>query len=462
MINLILCGGNGTRLWPISRSLMPKQFARLFDGSSLFQRTVKTNARTCDTQYIVSNAEQYFLAKDQLEEIGANDTRFLLEPVGRNTAPAIALACLGLKPDDIVLVSPSDHVIRKGEAYEACLRKAETLAKAGALVTFGITPTGPETGYGYIEADGENSECVKRFVEKPDLETAKKYVESGRFFWNSGIFCFKVSTFLSELGNFSPDILAAAKLAYARSKKENRETLVRVQHDDMMNIPSNSIDDAVMEKSNKVKVVPSDIGWSDLGAFDSLYGEYEHDENGNNKNPKHLGIGSKNSLVLGAQRQICTIDLDHMLIVDTPDALLVAPLSSSQKVKAVVDELKARGSELPRVPQTVNRPWGTYSVLEATDNYKMKRIVVRPGERLSLQKHLHRSEHWVVVSGTATCTVGDKVFYVRPNESTYIPVGKEHRLQNEGRLPLVIVEVQVGEYTGEDDIIRVQDDYKRA
>lgn len=459
MINLILCGGSGTRLWPVSRSLMPKQFARLFEGSSLFQRTVKTNSRICDAQYIVSNAEQYFLAKDQLDEVGAKNVRFLLEPVGRNTAPAIALACLSLKADDVVLVSPSDHVIRKGDAYADCLRKAETLAKSGFLVTFGITPTGPETGYGYIEADGEN---VKRFVEKPDLETAKKYVESGRFFWNSGIFCFKVSTFLDELGRHSPDILAAAKLAFARSKKEDRDSLIRVQHDDMMNIPSNSIDYAVMEKSSSVKVVPSDIGWSDLGAFDSLYGEYEHDENGNNVNPKHLAIGSKNSLVMGGQRQICTIDLDKMLIVDTPDALLVAPLSSSQKVKKVVDELKARGSDLPSTPQTVNRPWGTYSVLESTDNYKMKRIVVRPGERLSLQKHLHRSEHWVVVSGTATVTVGEKVFYVRPNESTYIPAGTVHRLQNEGKLPLVIVEVQVGEYTGEDDIIRVQDDYKRS
>ena len=459
MINLILCGGSGTRLWPISRSLMPKQFARLFDGASLFQRTVKTNSRICSAQYIVSNAEQYFLAKDQLEEVGAAHARFLLEPVGRNTAPAIALACLGLKADDIVLVSPSDHVIRKADAYEECLRNAEEFAEKGFLVTFGITPTGPETGYGYIEANGED---VKRFVEKPDLETAKKYVASGRFFWNSGIFCFKASTFLDELAKFSPDILSAAKVAFANAKKENRDALVRVDHDDMMNIPSNSIDYAVMEKSSKVKVVPSDIGWSDLGAFDSLYGEYDHDENGNNLNAKHLAIGSKNSLVLGGQRQICTIDLDNMLIVDTPDALLVAPLASSQKVKKVVDELKARGSDLPTVPQTVNRPWGTYSVLESTDRYKMKRIVVRPGERLSLQKHLHRSEHWVVVSGTATCTVGDKVFYVRPNESTYIPSGTVHRLQNEGKLPLVIVEVQVGEYTGEDDIIRMQDDYKRS
>ena len=459
MINLILCGGSGTRLWPISRSLMPKQFARLFDGASLFQRTVKTNSRICCAQYIVSNAEQYFLAKDQLEEVGANDVRFLLEPVGRNTAPAIALACLGLDPNDIVLVSPSDHVIRKAEAYEECLRKAEEFAKKGFMVTFGITPTGPETGYGYIEANGDD---VKRFVEKPDLETAKKYVASGRFFWNSGIFCFKASTFLDELATYSPDILTAAKIAFANAKKENKDSLIRVDHEDMMNIPSNSIDYAVMEKSAKVKVVPSDIGWSDLGAFDSLYGEFDHDENGNNVNAKHLAIGSKNSLVLGGQRQICTIDLDNMLIVDTPDALLVAPLASSQKVKKVVDELKARGSDLPKVPQTVNRPWGTYSVLESTDRYKMKRIVVRPGERFSLQKHLHRSEHWVVVSGTATCTVGDKVFYVRPNESTYIPSGTVHRLQNEGKLPLVIVEVQVGEYTGEDDIIRMQDDYKRS
>ena len=459
MINLILCGGNGTRLWPISRSLMPKQFARLFDGASLFQRTVTTNARVCDEQYVISNAEQYFLAKDQLEEVHSKKSRFMLEPVGRNTAPAIALACLSLQPDTIVLVSPSDHVIRKTDAYEECLHKAEALAKKGFLVTFGITPTGPETGYGYIEADGED---VKRFVEKPDLETAKKYVESGRFFWNSGIFCFKASVFLNELNRYSPEIYTAAKRAFASAKKENRDSLIRVDMDDMLAIPSNSIDYAVMEKSDKVKVVPSDIGWSGLGAFDSLAGEFEHDENGNNKNVKHLGIGTKNSLIMGNQRQIATIDLDHMLIVDTPDALLVAPLSSSQKVKAVVDELKLRGSDLPRVPQTVSRPWGTYSVLESSDNYKMKRIVVKPGERLSLQKHLHRSEHWVVVSGTATCTVGDKVFYVRPNESTYIPVGEVHRLQNEGRLPLVIVEVQVGEYTGEDDIIRVEDDYHRC
>ncbi len=458
MINLILCGGCGTRLWPVSRTLMPKQFAKLFNGSSLFQGTVLTNSVVCESQYIISNAEQYFLAKDQLSEISQKGTaRFMLEPVGRNTAPAIALASLTLDPETVVLVSPSDHVIRNRDAYLKCLRKAESLAKSGNLVTFGITPTSPETGYGYIEADGEN---VKRFVEKPNFETAKKYLENGNFYWNSGIFCFKVSTFLSELEKYAPEMHRACQAALAGATRENE--LLRVKHDDMMAIPANSIDYAVMEKSDRVKVVPSDIGWSDLGSFDALYEEYPHDESGNNLNPRHVSVGTTNSMVIGNQRLVATIDLDKMLVVDTPDALLVAPLSSSQKVKSVVEKLKEQRSPLPDVPQTVNRPWGTYSVLEDTERYKIKRIVVKPGKRLSLQKHLHRSEHWVVVSGTATCTVGEKVFYVRPNESTYIQIGEVHRLQNEGNLPLVIVEVQVGEYTGEDDIIRLQDDYKRS
>ena len=459
MINLILCGGCGTRLWPVSRSLMPKQFAKLFDGFSLFQGTVVSNSIACESQYVISNAEQYFLAKDQLSELSesGHHPRFMLEPVGRNTAPAIALACLSLDPNAIVLVSPSDHVIRKKEEYLKVLAKAEKLAEAGHLVTFGISPTGPETGYGYIEADGEN---VKRFVEKPNLEKAKEYLANGNFFWNSGIFCFKVSTFLGELEKYAPDMFVACKSAFVQAKKENE--LLRVQDEDMVEIPANSIDHAVMEKSNKVKVVPSDIGWSDLGSFDALYGEFPHDEAGNNVNPKHLPLGTTNSMVIGQQRLVATIDLDQMLVVDTPDALLVAPLSSSQKVKAVVEKLKQRRSPLTDVPQTVSRPWGTYSVLDDNERYKIKRIVVKPGKRLSLQKHLHRSEHWVVVSGTATCTVGDKTFYVRSNESTYIPMGELHRLQNEGKLPLVIVEVQVGEYTGEDDIIRLQDDFKRS
>ena len=259
MINLILCGGCGTRLWPVSRTLMPKQFAKLFDGFSLFQGTVVSNSIACESQYVISNAEQYFLAKDQLSELSesGHHPRFMLEPVGRNTAPAIALACLSLDPNAIVLVSPSDHVIRKKEEYLKVLAKAEKLAEAGHLVTFGISPTGPETGYGYIEADGEN---VKRFVEKPNLEKAKEYLANGNFFWNSGIFCFKVSTFLGELEKYAPDMFVACKSAFVKAKRENE--LLRVQYEDMVEIPANSIDYAVMEKSNKVKVVPSDIGWA--------------------------------------------------------------------------------------------------------------------------------------------------------------------------------------------------------
>ena len=385
MINLILCGGCGTRLWPVSRTLMPKQFAKLFDGFSLFQGTVVSNSIACESQYVISNAEQYFLAKDQLSELSesGHHPRFMLEPVGRNTAPAIALACLSLDPNAIVLVSPSDHVIRKKEEYLKVLAKAEKLAEAGHLVTFGISPTGPETGYGYIEADGEN---VKRFVEKPNLEKAKEYLANGNFFWNSGIFCFKVSTFLGELEKYAPDMFVACKSAFVKAKRENE--LLRVQYEDMVEIPANSIDYAVMEKSNKVKVVPSDIGWSDLGSFNALYGEFPHDEAGNNVNPKHLPLGTTNSMVIGQQRLVATIDLDQMLVVDTPDALLVAPLSSSQKVKAVVEKLKQRRSPLTDVPQTVSRPWGTYSVLDDNERYKIKRIVVKPGKRLSLQKHL--------------------------------------------------------------------------
>lgn len=457
MVNLILCGGSGTRLWPISRTLMPKQFARLFDGTSLFQKVLKTNSKFCKSQFIISNADQYFLAKDQMEGAFLDKARFLLEPMGRNTAPAIALACFSLDPEDVVLVSPSDHMIKNTEAYYKVVEKARQHAKEGNLVTFGIQPTSPETGYGYIEADDED---VIRFIEKPNEKKAEQYLKAGNFYWNSGIFCFKAGVFLKDLEKHSPDIFLAAQTAHSNANVEG--SLVRISHDDMALIPANSIDYAVMEKSNKVKVVPSDIGWSDLGSFASLYHEYPQDKSANNLNENHLSVDSKNSLVIGSQRLIATVDLDNMLIVDTPDALLVAPLQSSQKVKDVVERLKAAKSDLPIVPQTVNRPWGTYSVLESGYRYKMKRIEVKPGERLSLQKHLHRSEHWVVISGTATVTVGSKVFLVRPNESTYIPAGEVHRLQNEGRLPLVIVEVQVGEYTGEDDIIRVEDDYRRS
>lgn len=457
MLNLILCGGAGTRLWPISRSLMPKQFVRIFDGESLFQKTVIRNQGTCKSQYVVSNTDQYFLALDQLAAVGASaGAQFMLEPMGRNTAPAIALACMTIPPETIVLVSPSDHLVKDAASYAKVLARAKELAEQGNLVTFGIKPDAPETGFGYIESKGED---VVRFVEKPSLEKAKEYLASGNFYWNSGMFCFQAGVFLEELKQFSPDIFAASSACIEKADREGH--VIRPRAEDMAQIPSNSIDYAVMEKSSKVKVVPSDIAWSDLGSFDALYHELPQDEFGNTSSQQHISVDSHNNLILSRHRQVATIDLENMLVVDTPDALLVAPRSSSQKVKQVVDALKAKGSDLIHTPQTVARPWGAYTVLMDMEKAKLKKIVVKPGERLSLQKHMHRSEHWVVLSGMATVTVGANVFNVRPNESTYIPAGEIHRLENQGKMDLVIVEVQVGEYTGEDDIIRLQDDYKR-
>jgi len=455
MTNIILCGGSGTRLWPISRTLMPKQFVKLFDDKSLFQLTVERNEKVCSSQYIVSNAEQYFLALDQLEELGKTNNRYLLEPVGRNTAPAIALACMSLDPEELVLVTPSDHLIKNEKEYAKVLARAKELAQEGNLVTFGITPAFAETGFGYIEADGED---VKAFHEKPSLDVATKYLEAGNYYWNSGMFCFKAGIFLDELQKHSPEIYEATKSAL-ESKNINDE-MIRIDHESMMQIPEDSIDYAVMEQSNKVKVVASDIDWSDLGSFDALYEELPKDENGNTKNENHISVDSKNNLVYGKDRKIATVDVEDLIIVDTGDALLVSKKGSSQKVKAVVNELK-KDTQLHNIHLTGYRPWGTYTVLEDTEGYKIKRIEVKPGKRLSLQKHFHRNEHWIVVSGTATVTVGDKVELIRPNESTYIKMGEVHRLENEGRIPVVLIEAQVGEYTGEDDIVRLEDDFNR-
>jgi len=457
MTNIILCGGSGTRLWPISRKLMPKQFVKLFDNKSLFQKTVERNRTVCEKQFIVSNQDQYFLALDQLEELDVKNSTYLLEPIGRNTAPAIALACMGLDLDEIVLVSPSDHLIKDQEAYKKVVLKAKELAKSDNLVTFGITADYPEIGYGYIEAIGEN---VKSFKEKPDLKRAKEYVKAGNYYWNSGMFCFKAGVFLKELQKYSPKIYETCKVAYENTQQIANNQL-RITHELMNKIPSDSIDYAVMEKSNKVKVVPSDIAWSDLGSFDALYEELPKDKDGNTQNSNHISINSKNNLIISYEKKIATIDIEELIIVDTPDALLISKKGSSQKVKKVVEKLKESDSELTDVHTLVHRPWGSYEVLLSHDKYKIKRIIVKPAKRLSLQKHFHRNEHWIVVSGTATVTVGDNVKLVRPNESTYIKMGEVHRLENEGKIPVVLIEAQVGEYTGEDDIVRIEDDFKR-
>ena len=490
MTNIILCGGSGTRLWPLSRTLMPKQFVKLFNNESLFQKTVVRNRKACDAQFIVSNTEQYFLAVDEIDEMALRNytASYLLEPVGRNTAPAIALACFALDAEEIVLVTPSDHLIKDEKAYLDAVNKAKTLAEAGYLVTFGITPQYPETGFGYIQAkpesDGSGMMNVELFHEKPDLQTAQKYLKqnstfnienSTLFLWNSGMFCFKAALFLEELKKHSPAIYEASLAAYERAKTETVHIkggegarsceMIRIGHDDMMAIPEDSIDYAVMEKSSIVKVLPSDIGWSDVGSFDALYDELPKDSDGNAsdliQNSKLIIQNSRDNLII-SEKLVATIDVDDLLIIDTADALLVSRKGSSQKVKAVVQMLKERNSELPNIHVTAHRPWGTYTILDESVAYKVKRIVVKPGKRLSLQKHFHRSEHWIVVSGTATVTRGTDEYLVRPNESTYIPMGEIHRLENVGRIPLVMIEAQVGEYVGEDDIVRIEDDFKRT
>jgi len=433
---------------------MPKQFVKLFNNKSLFQLTVERNSKVCTSQFIVSNAEQYFLALDQLEDLNKQKNRYLLEPVGRNTAPAIALACMALSSDEIVLVTPSDHLIKDEVEYKKVLQKAQELAEQDNLVTFGITPSFAETGFGYIEADGLE---VKEFHEKPDIKTATLYFEAGNYYWNSGMFCFKAGVFLDELQKHSPEIYETSLRAYQNSASDE---IIRIKYADMQLIPDDSIDYAVMEKSNRVKVIPSTIEWSDVGSFDALFEELPKDENGNTINSKHISINSKNNFVYGKDKYIATIDVEDLIIVDTGDALLISKKGSSQKVKEVVKELK-KSTDLHHVHLTAHRPWGSYTVLEHTECYKIKRIEVKVGKRLSLQKHFHRNEHWIVVSGTATVTVGDEVKLVRPNESIYIKMGEIHRLENEGKIPVVLIEAQVGEYTGEDDIVRLKDDFKR-
>lgn len=465
MTNIILCGGNGTRLWPISRTLMPKQFVKLFDQKSLFQLTIERNKEFCNQHFIVSNAQQYFLAVDQLEELSHTENMFLLEPVGRNTAPAIALACLALDFDEVVLVSPSDHLIKDTKAYREVLKRAQELAKEDKLVTFGITPKFAETGFGYIESDNLNGEDVKAFHEKPDEDTAQSYIQAGNYYWNSGIFCFKAGVFLEELQKYSPEIYKLSKKAYENtesSKGDLSSKMIRISHDDMAAIPEDSIDYAVMEKSSIVKVVASDIAWSDLGSFDALAEEFPKDENGNSIDENLIAINSKNNFIHSSDKLIALADIDNLIVVDTPDALLITKKGNSQKIKTIVEQLKGRESDLHHIHLTAHRPWGTYTVLEDTSKYKIKRIEVKPGKRLSLQKHFHRNEHWTVVSGTATITLNEKEFILRANESTYIKMGDVHRLANEGKVPVVMIETQIGDYLGEDDIIRLDDDFNRA
>lgn len=468
MVNLILCGGSGTRLWPISRKGFPKQFCKIINNRSFFQETILRNTRFSE-QVIITNSDHYFIAADQAEELGRNELsfRYILEPVGRNTAPAIAIACFMLDPEEVVLVSPSDHLISDIPAYGEVIDRALKAAAEGNLITFGIEPEYAETGYGYLECRPDGDAFVMdviKFHEKPAKETAEKYVASGNFFWNSGMFCFKAGTFLNELKKYAPDIYEKAMTAYKNAaEKEKSDNMLSIELKDMEDIPSRSVDYAVMENSGVVKAVMSDFGWSDIGSFDALSEIFDKDGDNNSCNPDYMPIDSYNNFILAEGKKIVTVDVRDMVVIDTDDALLICKKGSTQNVKKAVEKLAAdndRNGILDLHPK-VNRPWGTYCVIESADYYKVKKIVVNPGRKLSLQLHKYRSEHWVVLSGKARVTKGDEELIVNQNESIYIPVNEKHRLECISAEPLVIIEVQVGSYLGEDDIERFSDDYNR-
>jgi len=455
MKNLILCGGIGSRLWPLSRTLMPKQFYPLINGKSLFEDTALRNRAVCDSFLLATNSSQYMLATDQLLSHGLKESGGVIEPCGRNTAPAIALSCMGLDRDELVLATPSDQLISNKKAYKAALNRAVELAELGNLVTFGIKPTFPETGFGYIEADGED---VVSFKEKPVYSVAKEYFESGSYYWNSGMFCFKAGVFLDELKKHSPKVYDTCFTVF----NECSGSLIKPTYESMMNIPSISIDYAVMEKSSIVKVVPGDIGWSDLGSFDSVYNKMYNPakENAILGSTEPILINSTENLIM-SDRKVACVDVSDLLIIDTVDALLISKKGSSQRVKEVVNRLEKDNSTLLDEPTTVKRPWGSYTVLQDFPSYKVKQLEITPGKRISLQYHHKRQEHWTVVQGLAKIEIDGNIKTYSRNETAYIPTKSRHRLENIGQVPLIIIETQIGSYFGEDDIIRIEDDWNR-
>lgn len=475
LIPTILSGGAGTRLWPVSREAHPKPFMRLPDGQSLLQKTLARAAlEGVEHVLTVTNKEYYFQTRDEYAQVsGARrlNLEFLLEPAGRNTAPAIAMAALRVQAlhgdEAIMLVLPADHVIEDLSGFAAAVKRARDLAAQGYLCTFGIQPTEPETGYGYIEQggaltrpdDGPQAYAVNRFVEKPDLETARAYLDAGTFLWNAGMFCFKPAVMLDALERLAPDVYRAAQACWQASNTD-MEPLV-LDAETFTAAPAISFDYAVMEQAERVAVVACDFGWSDVGSWSAAGELADLDAEGNRTVGETLCVDSHNCYVHSDGRLVATLGVEDLVVVDTPDALLVANRDRCQDVKQIVERLKAEGHEAYRFHRTVHRPWGTYTVLEEGDRFKMKRIVVKPGAELSLQMHHHRSEHWIVVSGTAKVINGEREYLVRSNESTYVPAGNQHRLTNPGVIELVMIEVQSGDYLGEDDIVRVEDNYGR-
>ena len=461
---VLLSGGSGTRLWPLSREAYPKQFLPLAGDATMLQATWQRVAALADAAPIVVAGEDHrFLVAEQLRQIGAPTPAILLEPTGRNTAPAIAAAALQAMvggDDPLLLVLPSDHVVRNDAAFRAAVAAAMPAAEAGRLVTFGIVPDAPETGFGYIQAaPGDGVRPVLRFVEKPDAATAQGYLEAGGYYWNRGMFLLRASRYLDELQRFRPDIVAAVHAAFAAAARDG--DFIRLDKAAFAACPSDSIDYAVMEKTDAAAVLPVDIGWNDVGSWSALWDVSEQDTDGNAHHGDVVSIDSRNSYAY-ARRLVALVGVDDLVVVETDDAVLVARKDKVQQVKDVVARLKAGQRSQAVLHREVHRPWGSYDSVDVGERFQVKRIKVKPGARLSLQSHGRRAEHWIVVSGVARVTRDNDVFELFANQSAYIPIGAKHRLENPGTEMLELVEVQSGDYLGEDDIVRYEDVYGRT
>jgi len=466
---VLLSGGSGTRLWPLSREAYPKQFLPLAGDDTMLQATWLRVAALADAAHalnrpiVVAGEDHRFLVAEQLRQIGAPVPAILLEPIGRNTAPAIAAAALqamAAGDDPLLLVLPSDHVVRDADAFRNAVRVAMPAAEAGALVTFGIVPNAPETGFGYIQAAaGDGVRKVLRFVEKPDAATAQSYLGAGGYFWNSGMFLLRASRYLEELQRFRPEIVDAVRAAFEGAARDG--DFIRLDKQAFSSCPSDSIDYAVMEKTDAAMVLPVDIGWNDVGSWSALWDVSEQDGDGNAHHGDVIAIDSRNSYAY-AQRLVALVGVDDLVVVETDDAVLVARKDKVQQVKDVVATLKSQQRTQAALHREVHRPWGSYDSVDAGDGFQVKRIKVKPGARLSLQSHTRRAEHWIVVRGIARVTRDNDVFELFANQSTYIPIGAKHRLENPGAEMLELIEVQSGDYLGEDDIVRYEDVYGRA
>ena len=462
---IILSGGSGTRLWPLSRKLHPKQFINLINDTTLFQDAILRLPEDVADPLIICNEEHRFLAAEQLRQINRKSNGIILEPIGKNTAPAIALAALKFinnGEDPLLLVLSADHLIQNINTFHQSIKIAEKLAEKDKLVTFGIVPDKAETGYGYIKANIDNTADyykIQSFTEKPNEEDAKKYLDSGNYLWNSGMFMFKASIYLQELEKFEPEILASCKKSCQTEYKD--KDFIRLNNDEFRQCPEQSIDYGVMEHTEGAMVVPLDANWSDIGSWDALWNAKNKDKNGNVSEGDVILDEVKNTYAYSSNRLVSVIGVSDLVIIDTQDALLVADKKYSQNIKNIVNRLKKDGRSEADNHRKVFRPWGYYDSIDADNGFQVKRILVNPGAKLSLQKHEHRAEHWVVVKGVAKVTCGEKTFSLKENQSTYIPKGEVHRLENQEGVDLEIIEIQTGDYLGEDDIIRLEDDYQR-